>query len=115
MDFQDYKEMVLEDALESIENGDYDYCKDTEDVYEGMWTDDGITGNGSGTYTFSAYDARRNTCELIYDEEFLSRIEWMDVVRMLREGPESMDVTARCLALDEVFYDIAEAWEARMN
>lgn len=115
MTFNDYIEAVRTDAVEAVNQGDYDYCADVEEALDEMWCDDSITGNGSGSYTFNAQQAAKNTADLIWDDDFLEELEGMgiDLANILRDGPEALDVTARCLALAFVRDDVTEAWNAR--
>lgn len=114
MKFEDYKEQVLEDALQRIEWGDYDYCNDFEEVYDDMFLDDGITGNGSGSYTFNTWQAEQNTAGLVYDEDFIFELKGMGyTLDVFEQGAESVDVIARCLALPYVMSDIEYAWHER--
>ena len=119
----DYFENVKADILEAIENGSYSYIideyKDEEgeveksyifdELYDDMWTDDSITGNASGSYTFNTYEAEENIAhnlDLLAEacEAFGSS---MDV---LKDGAEACDVTIRCYllssALDEALDEI---------
>lgn len=114
MKFEDYKEQVLEDALQRIEWGDYDYCDSFESAYDEMFIDDGITGNGSGSYTFNTWKAEQNTAELVYDEDFIFELKGMGyTLDVFEQGAESVDVIARCLALPYVMSDIEHAWHER--
>lgn len=74
-----------------------------------MWDEDSITGNGSGSYTFSTYKAEENIChnlDLLYEacEEF----ESFDV---LRKGAEACDVTIRCYLLAGCISDVLDELE----
>lgn len=113
MTFQDYQEAVKNDAIEAIRRGDYDYCEDFEEVDEALWIDDGVTGNGSGSYTFSTYKAQKNVSDLIWDEEFIDACAELGVSvgDLIKEGAEAVDVSARCFALGYVSEEIREAWE----
>lgn len=115
MTFNDYVEAVTSDAVEAVNRGEYDYCSDLDDVLDDMWCDDAITGNGSGSYTFNTYRAIENTAGLIWDDEFLEELDGMciDLASVLRDGPEVLDVTARCIALGYAHDAIAAAWDER--
>ena len=70
-----------------------------EKLNDEMWTADSVTGNGSGSYTFSTYDAEENIChnlDLLGEamEEFGCGPEYM-----MKNGPEACDVTIRCYLL----------------
>lgn len=111
--FEDYKRDVLADATRAIEYGDYDYCTTFEGVYDEMFIDDSITGNGSGSYTFCTYTARENVKDLIWDEDFLDRLHEYDMTleSIMKDGPEAIDVIARCIALGDVYSDIEDVWK----
>lgn len=113
MTFDDYKQAVKADAIEAIQRGDYDYCKDFEQVNDDRWIDDSVTGNGSGSYTFNTEKAKENTAGLIWDDEFIDECAGMglSIGDLLKKEPEALDVSARCFALGYVSEDIREAWE----
>lgn len=115
MTFDEYISAVESDACRAIDSGDYDYCSDVDDVIDEMWIDDSITGNGSGSYTFSTYEAERNVKDLLFDGAFLFEVEGlgMNVGDMLKEGAEAIDVTARCLALSYARDEIEAEWDIR--
>lgn len=113
----DYLHEVRDDAIEAIDNGDYDYADSFDEAYDDMWIDDSITGNGSGSYFFSGYTARRAVVDMVFSSEAR---EWVDgnfgegsFDRALADGAELLDVTFRCLALGEVSGEICEAWNDR--
>lgn len=115
MTFQDYIRETVENALNAIANDDYYYCSDSDEVIDEMWLDDSITGNGSGSFTFNTAEAEENTRDLLWDDEFASEcsdldIKWGDLIS---QGAESVDVTARCLALLYAANEIRDAWDAR--
>lgn len=100
----DYREAVKNDVMNYIKNeieltewrGNRDGLE--EKLSEDLWTNDSVTGNGSGSYTFSTYEAEENLChnlDLLEEacEEFGGS---MDV---LKDGAEACDVTIRCYLL----------------
>lgn len=115
----DYLHEVRDDAIEAIDNGDYDYADSFDEAYDDMWTDDSITGNGSGSYFFNARSARCAVRDMVFSSEAR---EWVDdnfgegsFDQALVDGEEALDVTFRCLALGEVSGEINEAWDDRME
>ena len=81
--------MLREDGRDSVE----------EKFNDELWTDDAVTGNASGSYTFNAYAAEENIChnmDLLADvcDEFGD-----DVGDAIRRGAEFCDVTIRCYML----------------
>ncbi len=99
-DTYNYEEAVLEDVkeaiLERLRYGDYVEFDDLEDaqdaIQESLWTDDGVTGNGSGSYTFNTFMAELylvNNGDLYGDalDELGGEYD---------RSPEARDVTIRC-------------------
>ena len=115
MSFSDYISEVTECAEEAIRSGEYDYCADVDEVLDEMWTDDAITGNGSGSYTFNAYRAEQNTAGLIWDDDFREALAdlGMTLESVISDGAEALDVAARCLALGYIHDDVEAAWDER--
>lgn len=109
-----YLENVVEDVKEYIkENIDLkEYSREEleEKLNEDLWIEDSVTGNASGSYTFSTWQAEENIChnmDLVQEayEEF-----GYDGVP-LDTGAEAMDVTVRCYLLGQA---IGEALDELM-
>lgn len=112
MTFADYMEQVEADGREAIEEGAswYETC---DDMCDALFIDDSVTGNGSGSYTFCAAEAAENARGLLFDEEFAAEAEAAGYgVGLFAEGPETVDVIARCLALGLVSGALEAAYEA---
>lgn len=63
----DYREAVKNDVLEYITNEidflDYESIEDLEEfLNDELWTEDSVTGNASGSYTFNTWEAEENIC-----------------------------------------------------
>lgn len=111
MDFNDYKKQVLADAYEYIdENGGSYGADDFDEIYDDMFVSDSITGNGSGSYTFNATQARENIKDVIFDDEFLWYLRDFgeNIVDLFQQGAEGIDVSARCFALSAVSSQIED-------
>lgn len=102
MTWKDYLDEVAADARKCIEE-EYSYCRDWDEMSEFLFISDHVTGNGSGSYTFSRAQAAENVSGIVFDLDVfeLFRSYGYDHVPV-EEGPEVVDVIARCLALDEV-------------
>lgn len=100
-----YEEAVKNDVRTWID--DNVKLSEWKDDYEGLqeylndelFTDDSVTGNGSGSYTFNTWEAEENIChnmELLGEacEEFGD-----DAGKMLKKGAETCDVIIRCYLL----------------
>lgn len=72
-----------------------------EEIYDDLWVDDGVTGNASGSYTFSTYKAEENLChnlDLLHE----AMEEFGDTGSVLEKGAEACDVTIRCYLLGQL-------------
>lgn len=85
-----------------------------EKLYDDLWVCDSVTGNASGSYTFSKWKAEENIChnmDILRDalSEFCG-----DYADALNHGAEFCDVTIRCYllgsVLDEVLNDLERGW-----
>ena len=115
-----YYEALEHDIREYIENNsdlmDYDDIDDAcETLHDILWIEDGVTGNLSGSYTFSTYDAEENLCHnmellLAACSEFGQSLG--DAVE---RGAEFCDVTIRCYLLGGILYDVLEDMNDQNN
>lgn len=119
-----YLENVTEDVLEYIRqeidleewrgnaDGLEEYLNDT------LWIVDSVTGNASGSYTFSSYTAEEYLC---HNLDLLAEAveEFGGGVDVLKNGPEACDVTIRCYLLGQAIAaaleEIAEELEEDME
>lgn len=102
----DYREAVKNDVMEYIKNeidfSEFDTLEELEEkLNDELWTVDSVTGNGSGSYTFSTYEAEENIChnlDLLGEAlaEFGSGADYL-----ITNGAEAADVTIRCYLLGE--------------
>lgn len=116
----DYREAVKDDVLEYINNEinfeDFDTLEELEEhLNEVLFTEDSVTGNASGSYTFSTYEAEENIChnlDLLKEalEEFRSGADYL-----ITHGAEAADVTIRCYLLDECIAAALEEIEDDFN
>lgn len=111
-----YLEAVMDDAREYIkENIDYSEFDTLEELgeylNETLWTEDSVTGNASGSYTFSSYRAQENlngNWDLL--EEVLEEFGYTDI-NPIEKGAEWCDVTIRCYYLSEAINTVLEEIE----
>ena len=78
-----------------------------EELSERLWDCDSVTGNASGSYTFSTWKAEEYLChnlDLLAEacEEFGSNID------ILKDGAEACDVTIRCYLLNECLNNVLD-------
>ena len=98
-----YLEQVTSDAkeaiLEHMNEWDFNDRDELEQIANGvLWTDDGVTGNASGSYYCNAWKAEEALC---HNWDLLE--EAIDAfggdTDILRQGAEACDVTIRCYLL----------------
>lgn len=113
----DYREAVKDDVRNYIaENITIEAYKGQRDELEEMlnedlWTADSVTGNGSGSYTFSTWEAEENLCHnLDLLEEALDEFG-RDKGYLLEEGAEAADVTIRCYLLSSAISEVLDELE----
>lgn len=116
-----YLESIKEDVKNYIEENkenesyDFDNIEGLKEIlYEDLWIDDSVTGNGSGSYTFSTYQAEENIAhnmDLLKEacEEFGA-----NAFEML-ENPEKADVTIRCYLLGQAINEVVEEMTKEKN
>lgn len=114
MERYDYYEVVKNDIKEYIKENDIDVTSedfDRDELCDHLWVDDSVTGNGSGSYTFSTYQAEENLChnwDLL--EEALDDFGETNV-NITEKGAEWCDVTIRCYLLSWCLGDVIEELE----
>lgn len=116
----DYREAVKKDVMEYIRNeidfSEFDTVEELEEkLNDELWTVDSVTGNGSGSYTFSTYEAEENIChnlDLLGEAltEFGSGADYL-----ITHGAEAADVTIRCYLLGECIAAALEELEDDFN
>ena len=99
--FEEYTEEDIACAAFAVDFGDNPVA---DTMYDALFLADDVTGNGSGSYTFSAYRAQKNLCgnlELLCDalDEFGADAEYYKSCLL---NPEKADVVIRCYLLPEM-------------
>lgn len=112
MDKYDYRQEMLNDIDEYIRNEDRiwhlaiegkllaDEIQDA--LYDELWIEDSVTGNGSGSYTFNSYKTEEMLChnrDLL--GEALEEFGYPKDHSKLNDS-EWCDVTIRCYLLGEI-------------
>ena len=119
----DYRKAVYDDVCEALENnydidnyfdfeGAEDFTDDDiisearESLYEDLWVDDSVTGNGSGSYTFDRATAKEyvlNAIDGIVYEAFNEYSDFERLGKLFAEGDfEVIDVIVRTYLLGEM-------------
>lgn len=103
---ENIKADVLEYIKENYKKEDFANLEYNE-LYDEMLIDDSVTGNGSGSYTFSTWEAEENICHNLdlateaYKEFGYDGIKFED-------GAEAIDVTIRCYLLGQVLQEVLD-------
>ena len=109
MEKYNYLEAVKSSVRDYIEN-EIDtniYTRDEleEMLNDDMFTVDSVTGNASGSYTFSTWKAEENLCHnLDLLQEALA--EFGCGVDYIEKGAEACDVTIRCYLLGQAIGEV---------
>lgn len=116
MERYDYRNAVLEDIRTYLEDNnfepsDYGYDRDSafENLNEELWTADSVTGNGSGSYTFSTWDAEENLCHNL--DLLMEAMEDFGCKPDNFKGAEWGDVTIRCYLLGECLSEVLDEYD----
>ncbi len=84
-----------------------------EELENTLWTEDSVTGNGSGSYTMSYYIAEEHLCHNL--DLLCEAMHEFEKNKDLLTNPEACDVTIRCYLLNwairEAIYDIIKRHE----
>lgn len=103
-----YYEEVKEDVKEYLqETSEREY----QTLYDELWTADSVTGNASGSYTFSTWEAEENLCHNMDTLEEAAEQFGCDIGSLIKEGAEACDVTIRCYLLGQVLQEVLEEME----
>lgn len=98
-----YRDVVYADIALFIEENNIDVSRfddsDWDDLYDKMFVSDSITGNASGSYTFSAWEAEEHLC---HNLDLLGEAcREFDCKPDMLNDSEGCDVTIRCYLLAE--------------
>lgn len=114
MEKYNYLESLKEDVKGFIQENGHLYetgCRDNFEnrLNDDLFTEDSVTGNGSGSYTFNSAAAEEYICgnlDLLAEacEEFGS----FDV---LKKGAEACDVAVRCHLLSQAICEVLDEME----
>lgn len=116
----DYNKAIREDVREYIKNevdleewrGNRDGLE--EKLNDDLWTDDSVTGNASGSYTFNTYKAEEYICHNL-DLLAEAREEFGGSMDVLKDGAEACDVTIRCYLLGGAISDVLDELEDELE
>lgn len=106
MNRYDYYEALRQDITDYLNETNE---RDFDTLYDEMFMADSITGNASGSYTFSTWQAEENLAhnwELIKQALIEFGVSSIDLENFF--SAESLDVTIRCYLLSEVLTEVLE-------
>lgn len=114
MEQYDYEAAVRKDARDWLEeNGDRLADEsgrvDRGEAYDEMLVDDGVTGNASGSYTFSTWTAEENLCHNLDLLKECAEESGADLNKVL-DSAEDADVLIRCEVLGRVVDEVVEEY-----
>ena len=79
-----------------------------EYLYDLLVDDDSVTGNASGSYTFSTWKAEENICHNGDLIEEMVQCYGYSFGQLANIGPEGIDVSLRCYVLPEAIRRVLE-------
>ena len=106
----DVRNYIKEVASDYMDCEDMDELRD--ELYDNLWNEDSVTGNGSGSYTFNREEAKKYVSDNM--DLMVEAYKDLDSIESLVDDLEALDfetidVTIRCYllsqALDEVLED----------
>lgn len=105
------EEYTTEELTEQLGDREEFYNK----LHDDLWVCDSVTGNASGSYTFSTWQAEENICHNLYllktaVEEFGDSLG-----EAVYKGAEFCDVTIRCYLLGSVLYQVLDELEEKLR
>ena len=106
METYNYLENVTADAkqaiLENLNDWSFTDREELEEIAnDNLWVDDSVTGNASGSYTFSTWQAEENLCHNMDELEEACNEFGLDIGEAVKQGAEYCDVTIRCYLLGQ--------------
>lgn len=109
MERYDYVEAVKNDIREYLNDKGVGYVDpdgdERQELEDAMFVADSVTGNASGSYTFSTWKAEENLC---HNSDLLK--EALESFDGEFTSPEGNDVTIRCYLLNQCFRAVLEEW-----
>ena len=109
----DYREEIKADVISYLQENKLALDKSNVDkLYDTLFVEDSVTGNGSGSYTFNYTEARNHVLANMGElQEACEEFEIDDAElgkRFVNEDWEWMDVTIRCYLLSSVLCDMID-------
>ena len=115
-----YNKEILEDVHDAIQDYDLTVWKGDREGFEELlndelWTNDSVTGNGSGSYTFNSYRAQEHVLdnmELLFEALREFGCDYEEIGRhFVNEDWEYFDVSIRCYLLSGAISNALDYYE----
>lgn len=111
----EYYDEIVTDIIYYIQDNvnvdDFESIEELEEhLHDLLWTEDSVTGNGSGSYTFNTWEAEENLC---HNMDLLQEaLECFGCdIKCLEKGAEWCDVTIRCYLLGSALHSALSPYE----
>lgn len=104
---EDVRNYIEENSIVVTSNNREEIEQELNDI---LFTKDSVTGNASGSYTFSTWQAEENLCHNIkLLQEALTELGCD--ISYLKGGAEACDVTIRCYLLSQAISEVLDEIE----
>ena len=118
-----YLEAMIEDVKEYLRNeAEYDqedlfYNRSylEEKLHDELWCNDSVTGNASGSYTFSTWKAEEYLCHNYDELADACEAFGQDIGEAVKRGAEFCDVTIRCYLLGRAISEALDEIESELE
>ena len=118
-----YLEAMIEDVKEYLRN-EAEYDQDDlfynrsyleEKLHDELWCNDSVTGNASGSYTFSTWKAEEYLCHNYDELADACEAFGQDIGEAVKRGAEFCDVTIRCYLLGRAISEALDEIESELE
>ena len=110
-----YFESIKEDVKNYINNNidlkEYERKELKQKLNDDLFFEDSVTGNGSGSYTFNAYEAKENLCHNMDLLKDAADCFGEDIGDLIGRGAEVCDVTIRCYLLPQAISEALDEYD----
>lgn len=118
MEKYDYRQAVMDDIRNYISENSIRVTNENREelettLHDSLWTNDSVTGNASGSYTFNTWEAEEYLCHNLdllaeaIDEFGADAGTYKDCI----ENAETADVVIRCYLLSECLSSVLDELE----
>ena len=104
MTYQEYIEDTIKNCMTVLSECPAGDLLDANHLRNILWEDDRVTGVISGYCTSVKSSASDNIKEVLFDPDFLRDLNarGMNMQNVMINGPDAIDIAARCLALKHI-------------